>query len=350
MAAAPSGPAPTVIVAGLGPADATLMPPLVRARLGSGRWWLRTLRHPAASEVDAVGSFDSFYDDSDTFEHTYERIAAALIADATEHGVVGYAVPGSALVLERTVELLGEAARRGEIQLDVLPAMSFLDLAWAVLGVDPVTAGVRLVDGHRFATDAAGERGPLLVAHAHSRAVLSDIKLAVLDQPTSDPDGEVHVLHHLGLADQRVSVTTWADLDRGDDPDHLTTLWVPHLNVPVASSMQRLSEVVAEAAPRRVDQARPAALANEIVAAAGEVQQRLVAFDDESGEGAEPLCEALGRVLGGVAGVARLGEAAGWFSLADIADVAASGVVAVSGVAAGRPAPDPTGPAGPTQP
>ena len=100
MGAAPSGSAPTVTVAGLGPADAALMPPLVRDRLGSGRWWLRTRRHPAASEVSALGSFDSFYDDSDTFEHTYERIAAALIAEATEHGAVGYAAPGPALVPE----------------------------------------------------------------------------------------------------------------------------------------------------------------------------------------------------------------------------------------------------------
>ena len=31
---------------------------------------------------------------------------------------------------------------------DVLPALSFLDVAWARLGIDPVEAGVRLVDGH----------------------------------------------------------------------------------------------------------------------------------------------------------------------------------------------------------
>ena len=61
--------------------------------------------------------------------------------------------------------------------------LSFLDLAWARLGVDPVAAGVRLVDGHRFAVEAAGERGPLLVAQCDSKAVLSDIKLAVDDGP-----------------------------------------------------------------------------------------------------------------------------------------------------------------------
>lgn len=168
--------------------------------------------------------------------------------------------------------------------------------------------------------------------------MLSDIKLAVLDQPTSDPDGEVHVLHHLGLDDQSVSVTTWADLDRGDEPDHLTTLWVPHLNVPVASSIQRLVEAVAETAPRQADDARLVACAAEIVAAADEAQRRLAAFDLESGDGTEPLCDALGHVLGGVTRAARVGELAGWFSLADIADAAAATSDATS--------PDPTEPPG----
>ena len=41
------------------------------------------------------------------------------------------------------------------------PALSYLDLAWSALGVDPLAAvGVRLVDGRRFATEAAAERGP----------------------------------------------------------------------------------------------------------------------------------------------------------------------------------------------
>ena len=41
----------------------------------------------------------------------------------------------------------------------MLPALSFLDVAWARLGIDPVEEGVRLVDGHEFAPAAAGAPG-----------------------------------------------------------------------------------------------------------------------------------------------------------------------------------------------
>ena len=106
-----------------------------------------------------------------------------LLVAAAEHGEVLYAVPGSPLVAERTVELLRIAAGRDEVDLVIEPGLSYLDLAWAALGVDPLAAGVRLVDGHRFAVEAAGERGPLLVAQCDRQSVLSEIKLAVDDGP-----------------------------------------------------------------------------------------------------------------------------------------------------------------------
>ena len=44
------------------------------------------------------------------------------------------------------------------VAVEVVPAMSFLDLAWVRLGVDPLEEGVRLVDGHRFDVAAAAVR------------------------------------------------------------------------------------------------------------------------------------------------------------------------------------------------
>jgi tetrapyrrole methylase family protein/MazG family protein len=89
-----------------------------------------------------------------------------LVHAAEEDGEVVYAVPGSPYVLERSVRHLLADPR---VDVRIVPGLSFLDLAYGRLGIDPVEAGVRLVDGHEFATAAAGERGPMLVAHAHRR-------------------------------------------------------------------------------------------------------------------------------------------------------------------------------------
>src|SRR5690606_34197944 len=123
---------------------------------------------------------------------------------------------------------------RGDVDLEVHAGMSFIDLAWVRLGVDPFEDGVRPVDAHRFAIAAAGERGPLLVAHCHNQRVLSDVKLSVDDPPTEP----VVVLQRLGLPDELVTTVAWEDLDRTVEADHLTSVFVPTLATPVAADVQ----------------------------------------------------------------------------------------------------------------
>ena len=228
-----------VTVVGLGPAGPELVTPQTLDVIGRHPCpVLRTDRHPAATVLAGAPTFDDVYESAATFADTYAEIARRVLAMAAD-GPVLYAVPGSPLVLERTVELVRAGAIEQGVDVELLAAMSFLDVAWARLGIDPVDAGVRLVDGHRFATAAAGQTGPLLVAHCHARYVLSDIKLAVDEPPES-----VVVLQRLGLPDESIREVAWADLDREVEADHLTSLFVPELAEPVGAEFVRFDELV----------------------------------------------------------------------------------------------------------
>ena len=235
-----SGPnSPKVIVVGLGPAGPELLTTETVDALAAyeSARWVRTTRHPCAAAFSWTGSFDSIYDGATSVDDVYPAMVDALVDAATERGTVLYAVPGSPRVAERSVELL---VADGRVDVDVVPALSFLDLAWVRLGVDPLRDGVRVVEGHDFAVQAAGERGPLLVSHCHSREVLSEVKLAFGDSvpPT------VTVMQRLGLPDERVFEVPGADLDRSFEPDHLTSLYVGSLAAPVASELAAFAEVV----------------------------------------------------------------------------------------------------------
>jgi tetrapyrrole methylase family protein/MazG family protein len=219
---------PHVVVVGLGPAGTDLVGPGAAALLGDpARTWLRTARHPAAAALEGAYTFDDAYDSAPTFDEVYaaivERLVAAAVAASPEPVV--YAVPGSPLVAERTVELLRADAR---VEVTVVPALSFLDLAWAALGLDPLAAGIRLVDAADFADVASTERGPFLVAQCWSRHLLSEVKLALGDDADTAPPRPV-LLHHLGLDDEIVAEVDWWELDRTLEPDHLTSLYVPRL-------------------------------------------------------------------------------------------------------------------------
>ncbi len=325
---------------GLGPAGASLMTVSARSALAEGgEVFLRTRRHPAVAELGRVPSFDHHYESSTTFEEVYARIAedlveAATAAEAERRHPVVYAVPGSPLVAERTVELLRTDPR---VEVTVVPALSFLDLAWERLGVDPLAAGVRLVDGTRFALEAAGERGPLLVAQCWSTQVLSEIKLSV-DTDLLPELPVATLLHHLGLPDERLETVRWDDLDRAIVPDHLTSVWIPHLAAPVAGDLMALDGLV-----RKLRQECPwdreqthASLTRHLLEEAYEVVDaidELTRAQDRAGEGAgggdcagDGLAEAvahveeeLGDVLFQVYFHSCLAAEEGRFALADVA-------------------------------
>jgi tetrapyrrole methylase family protein / MazG family protein len=234
-----------VVAVGLGPSGPELVPAATRDAISRAhRVFLRTERHPSASVVreiaDRVETFDPLYERASSFEEVYAGIVEALVAAAVD-GEVVYVVPGSPLVAERTVQMLRSD---GRIALEVVPAMSFMDLVWERIGTDPVASSVRIIDATDFASQAAGERGPLLVAQAHSRGVLSQVKLAVEDPPTGE--SAATLLHHLGLEDEVVLPLRWSELDRQDriEPDHLTSVWIPSLEAPVASEVVKLVDLV----------------------------------------------------------------------------------------------------------
>ena len=129
-----------------------------------------------------------------------------------------YAVPGNPAVAERTVALLHE---RG-LAFDVVPGLSFAELAWTRVGVDPMAREARVVDAR--AIDTVELAGPMLVAQCDHALVLSDVKLTLLEH--LDPDTPITVLQRLGLPDERIERVPLAELDRTVVPDHLTTLFV----------------------------------------------------------------------------------------------------------------------------
>ena len=136
-------------------------------------------------------------------------------------------------VAERTVELLRADER---VDVTVIPALSFLDLAWAALGIDPLTDGVRLVDAVDF-EQVADARWSVPGGPGWSRHLLSDMKLTPVDRVEDEPARPV-LLHHLGLEDELVLAVDWWELDRTIEPDHLTSVYIPALGAADAAAVE----------------------------------------------------------------------------------------------------------------
>jgi tetrapyrrole methylase family protein/MazG family protein len=311
---------PRIEIIGLGPSADEYITDHTRQRIAAHEHrYLRTAQHPSAHLVVDAITFDERYETSGTFDDVYIGIAEDLIAAAIQHGEILYAVPGSPLILERTVRLLMSDER---IECIVNPAMGFLEIAWARLGIDPIEHSVRLIDGHQFATAAAGLTGPLLVAHCHANWVLSDIKLAAEDADNvSNDDMPVVILHHLGLPDEVVMTVPWNELDHSIEADHLTSIYIPELRAPVGKDLiafHELARTLRRECPWDREQTHQT-LTTYLLEETYEVVDAIAALDVDDVQTDDHLLEELGDLLYQIEFHAAIAEQEGRFTMGDVA-------------------------------
>ena len=217
----------TLTIVGLGPGAAGHLS-LETLKLLEERFViLRTEVHPTVAELKRRGisfiSCDAWYEKEATFEEVYDKISSFVIEQAKNKEVV-YAVPGSPLVAERTVTLLREKAKRYNIPLTIKPAMSFLDLAYVDLGIDPID-GLRIIDAQDFSALADAGQYPLMVTQVYNQMVASDMKLTLMD--ILPDETEVYFLRNLGLEDEECRKIPLFEMDRQPVIDHLTSVFIP---------------------------------------------------------------------------------------------------------------------------
>ena len=320
-----------IVVVGLGPAGADLVLPAARVALEQiPNRYVRTSRHPAVADLAAAGmklrSFDDGYELADDLDAVYGSIAAELLDVAATAGEIVYAVPGNPAVAERSVELLRDAAARGDVELEIVPGLSFAELAWARLGVDPM-GGARVADARTLTADAVVGDGPVLVAQCDSRLLLSDVKLVLLE--VLPADAPVTVLQRLGLDDEQVRTVRLADLDRAVEPDHLTALLVDSGVSAAARELGRLLGLAERlrrpgGCPWDADQTHHS-LTRYLLEEAYEVVEAVEALPPDAPAGNVPddayraLEDELGDLLYQVIFHAVLAEEAGAFDMADVA-------------------------------
>ncbi|MBW4030676.1 MAG: hypothetical protein HIU57_08435 [Acidobacteria bacterium] len=308
-------------VVGLGPGDARYVTAATTNALRDAAVArLRTRVHPAAADFD-VASYDEWYERADSFDELYARIVEDLVrlAQSSPTREAVYAVPGSPVVAERTVELLRE---RDEVEVICEPAVSVIDVACAALGVDPMARGLRVLDA-LDSTEPFRGPGPLLILQTYAPEVLATVADRL---PGATP---VDVLYHLGLADQRIVRVSAGDLAGFADADHLTSLYVEGLRTAGAAmdDLVSLTRRLRAQCPWDQEQTHES-LTPYLVEESYEALDALTALAAMIDAGAHDDAvvahaeEELGDLLFQVLFHAELGDEEGRFTLATIADAA----------------------------
>jgi len=236
-----------ITILGLGPGrweDITLQARALLEQAASDNTtvYFRTLIHPTVEPLKQeipdlrITSFDSFYDESTSWDTLYQSIAEEICTLAEQHPPVLYAVPGHPLIGEASVQLLLQRARERGLGASIVAGLSFLEPVCAALELDPLTAGMQIMDATTLATLRADEIAgkiiptiPLLLPQIYNRRLASAVKLALSE---CYPDEWPVKLVRAARVDASETVIEMPlyEIDRNSHANHLSTLYVPPLD------------------------------------------------------------------------------------------------------------------------
>lgn len=190
---------------------------------------VRTEEHPGSVElasVRVVSSCDDLYRTGSDFDDVYTAIVDRVLT-ASRSGPVVYAVPGSATVGERTVPLLIAASANEGIRCVVIPGESFIDVACAFVGIDPIGDGLQILDA-RALPDPLPLHLPSFITQIDSAFIAGEVALAL--GRTLPDTFAVTMLDRVGEDDATSVEMTIADLP-GAATGPRSTLFVPATDV-----------------------------------------------------------------------------------------------------------------------
>ncbi len=311
-----------VIIVGLGPGSKEHLTLAVYEELKRhSNIYLRTEKHPVVSYLRDKGivfkTFDYAYEDCthEKFEEVYKHIAEKIL-DEAKKGEVLYAVPGSPFVAESSVQLISEACEREGIEIEIYPAMSFIDAVFMALGIDPIE-GFQLLDGLQLDRQKPDPDINNLIAQVHDGFTASEVKLQLMRYYNDEQ--EIYVVRAAGIPDiQRIVKIPLFKLDRIGLIDYLTTIFVPKVENTEKKyyNMNNLTEIMErlrskEGCPWDVKQTHQS-LRPYLIEESNEVVEAIDMEDDSA------LAEELGDVLLQVVFHSQIAKERDAFQLEDV--------------------------------
>lgn len=310
-----------ITIVGLGPGDFGLITLDTWNKItNADKLILRTAIHPTVADLNKHNveytSCDEFYEQGNSFDEVYNNIAQKLITEAKAGHNVVYAVPGSPFVAERTVVIIREQAKQSDVKLDILSGMSFMEVMYQRLNIDPID-GLTILDACDLEDLPDEMPSSLVITQVYNQHVASDTKLTLMEKYPED--FPVTFIRNLSLPDEEVREIPLYELDRQPNIDHLTSLYIGKMPKHEQTfDLEPLEDVIKtlrspDGCPWDIVQTHKSLRRNLIE----EVYEVIEAIDLED---EKLLCEELGDLLMQVVFHARMAEEAKMFSMQDVID------------------------------
>jgi tetrapyrrole methylase family protein/MazG family protein len=310
----------SITILGLGPGNpAHLTLEARRVLEEADEVYLRTKRHPTVASLPShlsLHSFDHFYEEKADFAQVYEELAARVLALGERPQGVIYAVPGHPLVGEASVQRILALAQERGLDVRIVEGLSFVEPVLTCLGLDAME-GLQLADATELAAlchPPVNPDRPTLVGQLYGRHLASSVKLTLMN--LFPADHQVVLVRGAGTAGEKATALPLYELDRNDEIDHLTTLYLPPL--PQTSSLESFQDTIAHLrAPDGCPWDREQTHQSLRAALLEETYEVLTALDADD---MDALCEELGDLFLQILLHAQIAVEESDFSLAQVVE------------------------------
>ncbi|AYD41281.1 nucleoside triphosphate pyrophosphohydrolase [Clostridium fermenticellae] len=305
-------------VVGLGPGSKeSITLGVLEVLKNSSKIYLRTSKHPTIKYLKEYGiefeTYDDIYEREEKFEGVYKSIAEDLVKRESDFTNIVYAVPGHPLIAEKSVNMLIELCNERSIDIDILPAVSFIDALVERLKIDPID-GLKIIDAFDIKNQILDKRVATVVTQVYDKLIASEVKLYLMKY--YDDDTEIYFVRAAGVKGEEViRKIPLYELDRQDDIDYLTSIYIPREldRVKDFYDLLDITEILRseKGCPWDREQTHES-LKRYLIEESYEV---LEAIDDKN---IEELVEELGDVLFQVVFHAQIGSEDGLFDIGDV--------------------------------
>ncbi|MGH4049932.1 MAG: nucleoside triphosphate pyrophosphohydrolase [Clostridium sp.] len=305
-------------IVGLGPGSVeSLTIGTLELLKGSENIYLRTQKHPTVDYLKSIGvkfeTYDNKYEEYNNFDDVYRSIAEDLIKKYEIYGEIIYGVPGHPLVAETSVKLLINLCEKKGINIEIMPAVSFIDAVIQSLKLDPIE-GLKIIDAFDIKNQVLDKRVGLLITQVYNESIAADVKLDLLEYYKDDM--EIYFVRAAGIKGlESIRKMKLYELDRQKDIDYLTSIYVPK-NLEATKDFHDLTGVMntlrSENGCAWDLQQTHESLKKCLIEECYEVLEAIDNKDDEN------IIEELGDVLLQVIFHAQIGKEEGFFNINDV--------------------------------
>lgn len=307
-----------ISIVGLGPGDYSLISQgALEALSTSSNVYLRTKKHPTVDQLQEkiqYTALDYFYEKEDNFEEVYGEIAKFIVEKGNSEELV-YAVPGHPRVAEKTVSIIEDLCIQSNLQLDIIPSMSFVDAMYNYLGVDPAE-GFKLLDAFELEESYIDINTNTIITQIYDPFIASNVKLKLMEH--YDDEQEVCIVVGAGIKElESKTYIKLYELDRQPELfSYLTSLYIPKSNKKLYNTVHELQKIMKKLrGPSGCEwdaKQTHHTLKKYLIEETYEVVQ---AIDNDD---IDELVEELGDVLLQVIFHCQIGEEEGFFNLGDV--------------------------------